>query len=193
MRKPFAILIAASAVLTVACSMLGLGGSKTATGKVTINFTLTRISGPGSNQYAAWVEDEKGLYVKTLFVTDYMTRRQGWKVRQRSLVNWVKAADLKSKTQAEIDAMSTATPKDGRLSLAWDMKDTTGGPVAAGVYVYRIEGCLHDEHNVLWTGKIRVGGGKKKSQATCTYYAEGADKLGKTLISDVSAEYDPSP
>ncbi len=56
-----------------------------ATGKVTVSFTLTRNRERASNQYAVWIEDEVGRYVRTLFVTDYMAHRQGWKVRQQSL------------------------------------------------------------------------------------------------------------
>ena len=190
MKKLF-LLFSVMAVLSFGCSMFGMGGSKTAAGKVTVSFTWTRIPGPGSNQVAVWIENEKGVFVKTIFVTDYTTRRQGWKVRQRSLVNWVKAADLKNKAQADIDAMAGATPKAGRMSLVWDLTDAAGKPVPTGTYLYRTEGCLHDENNVLWTGRIRVGGGRKESLATCTYYPEGADKLGRTLISDVSAVYEP--
>jgi hypothetical protein len=195
MKKCFAVLIAALLILFAGCSMLGMRGSKAkaVTGKVTIGFTLTRISGRGSNQYASWIEDETGRYVRTLFVTDYMTRRQGWKVRQQSLVNWVKAADLNNKQQADIDALSSATPQAGKLSVVWDLKDATGKAVVAGVYVYLIEGCLLNENHVLWTGKIRVGGAKETSQATSIHFPEGADKLGRTLILDVSAVYDPTP
>lgn len=195
MKKCFAVLIAALLVLFAGCSMLGMRDSKAkaVTGKVTIGFTLTRISGRGSNQYASWIEDETGRYVRTLFVTDYMARRQGWKVRQQSLVTWVKAADVKNKPQAEIDALSGATPQAGKLSVVWDLKDATGKAVVAGVYVYRIEGCLLNENHVLWTGKIRVGRAKETSQATSIHFPEGADKLGRTLISDVSAVYDPTP
>ena len=144
-------------------------------------------------KYASWIEDEIDRYVRKLFVTDYMARRQGWKVRQQSLVTWVKAADVKNKPQADIDALSGATPKAGKLSVVWDLKDATGKAVAAGVYVYRIEGCLLNENHVLWTGKIRVGGAKETSQATSIHFPEGADKLGRTLISDVSTVYDPTP
>ena len=195
MKQCFAVLIAALLFLFAGCSMLGMRGSKdkAVTGKVTIDFTLTRISGTGSNQYASWIEDETGRYVRTLFVTDYMARRQGWKARQQSLVNWVKAADVKNKPQSDIDALSGATPKAGKLSLVWDLKDTTGKAAFAGDYVYRIEGCLLNENHVLWTGKIRVGGAKGTSQATSIHFPEGADKLGRTLISDVSAVYDATP
>jgi len=195
MKKHMAVSVAAMCILIAGCSMLGMKGSKTkaVTGKVTVGLTLTRISGPASNQYAVWVEDETGRYLRTLFVTDYMTRRQGWKVRQQSLVTWIKAADVKNKPQADIDALSGATPQAGKHSVVWDLKDAAGQAVTPGIYVYRIEGCLLRENHVLWTGKIRVGGAKETSQAVVSYFPEGAEKLGRTLVSDVSAVYDPTP
>jgi hypothetical protein len=197
MKKYSMIFVAALFVLFAGCSILGMKVQKVsqvkeATGKVTINYTLTRISGMASNQYAVWIEDEAGRYVRTLFVTDYMARRQGWKVRQQSLTTWVKVADVKNTPQEKIDAVSGATPKSGNLSVVWDMKDITGKAVISGVYVYRIEGSLLWEKTVLWTGKIHVGGTQEKSQAIISYFPEGADKVGKTLISDVSAVYEPT-
>ncbi len=161
-----------------------------ATGKVTINYTLARISGSASNQFAVWIEDEAGRYVRTLFVTDYMARRQGWKVRQQSLITWVKMADVANLPQQDIDAVSGATPKPDSLSIVWDLKDSKGKPVVSGVYIYRIEGSIRWENTVLWTGKIRVGGVSETSKATVSYFPEGAEKQG-TLITDVSAVYEP--
>ncbi len=201
MKKLGMVLVAAVLVLLAGCSMQGIKAQKdtqgsrarAATGKVTIGFTLTRISGRSSNQYAVWIEDEAGSHVRTLFVTDYMARRQGWKVRQQSLVTWVKAADVINMPQLDLDAVSGATPQAGELSAVWDLKDRTGKAVIAGVYVYRIEGSLLQANTVLWTGKIRVGGARETSKAVASYFPEGADKLGRILISNVSAIYDPTP
>jgi len=201
MKKYGMIYVTVLLVLSAGCSILGMRAQKgvqgslaqPVTGKVTVSYTLTRISGRASNQYAVWIEDDAGRFVRTLFVTDYMARRQGWKVRQQSLSTWVKVADVKNTVQEEINAVSSATPQSGKLSAVWDLKDAAGKAVVAGVYVYRIEGSLQWENTVLWTGKIRVGSARETSQATVSYFPEGADKLGKTLISDVSAVYEPAP
>ena len=34
-----------------------------------VSFNYQKQAGPGSNQYAVWIENEKGEFVKTLFVT----------------------------------------------------------------------------------------------------------------------------
>jgi len=144
------IFVASLLLLFTGCSILGMRAQKgkqgyqvkEATGNVTINYMLTRISGRASNQYAVWIEDEAGRFIRTLFVTDYMARRQGWKVRQQTLSTWVKVADVKNTPQENIDAVSSATPQSGKLSVVWDLKDVTGKTVVAGIYIYRIEGSL---------------------------------------------------
>jgi hypothetical protein len=184
--------------IAVLCLILILGGTAAAqsqaatAGKVTVNYTLTRIGGIASNQFAVWVEDEAGKYIRTIFVTNYMARRQGWKTRQQSLVNWVKAVDVKNLPKEDVDALSSATPQSGKLSVVWDLKDAAGKQAPAGIYIYRVEACLLWENNVLWTGKINVGNAAETSRAEAIYYPEAAEKLGKTLISDVTAAYEPA-
>ena len=193
MKKCFLIYAAALFILFAGCSIIGqkVSKPKEAAGQVTINFTLTRISGIASNQYAIWIEDDTGKFIRTLFVTDYMARRQGWKVREQTLITWVKATDLKNMSQGEIDAVSSPTPKAGVQTVVWDMKDASGKAVTSGTYVYKIEGSLFWANTELWTGKIKVGGSNQNSQAMVSYFPEGADKLEKVLISDVSASYNP--
>ena len=39
-----------------------------------VSFNYQRQAGPGSNQYAVWIENEKGEFVKTLFFTSYTAK-----------------------------------------------------------------------------------------------------------------------
>ena len=64
-----------------------------------VSFDYQRQAGPGSNQYAVWIENEKGDVVKTLFVTSYTTKgrarggeqpKRGYIVRPACVPTWVK-------------------------------------------------------------------------------------------------------
>ena len=64
-----------------------------------VSFDYQRQAGPGSNQYAVWIENEKGNVVKTLFVTSYTTKgrarggeqpKRGYIVRPACVPTWVK-------------------------------------------------------------------------------------------------------
>ena len=48
--------------------------SENTEGKVEITFDYVKKQGPGSNQYAVWIENEKNEVVKTLFVTSFTTK-----------------------------------------------------------------------------------------------------------------------
>ena len=49
---------------------------------VQINFDYTKRGGFASNQIAVWVEDARGNYIKTIYITDFTGRREGWKKRE---------------------------------------------------------------------------------------------------------------
>ena len=64
-----------------------------------VSFDYQSQAGPCSNQYAVWIEDEKGDVVKTLFVTSYTTKgrarggeqpKRGYIVRPACVPTWVK-------------------------------------------------------------------------------------------------------
>ncbi len=178
-------------LLLIICGNAPTQATTAPAGKATISYTVSRIPGSASNQWAVWIEDDSGKFVRTLFVTDYMARRQGWKVRTQSLVTWVKAADVANMPQQDIDAVSGATPQAGTQTVVWDLKDTAGKSVAPGVYRYLIEGSLIWENTVLYIGNIKVGGARDASKAQVSYFPAGADTLGRTLITEVSAVYEP--
>lgn len=184
---------AALCILTALGCAAAARTPKVPTGKVTITFNLTRIRGTASNQYAVWIEDGAGKFVRTLFVTNYMARREGWKTRRESLVTWVKAADVKNLPKEAIDAVSFATPQTGPQSVVWDLRDAAGAVVAAGTYTYKVEASLLWANTALYTGSIRIGGKGDSSKAALVLFPAGADTLKRTLVSDVAAVYDPAP
>jgi hypothetical protein len=177
--------------LSITLLLFLLGGEVFAkSGIVTISYTLSRKQVWASNQIAVWIEDDKGNFVKTLFATDYMAKKKGFKARPMMCPEWVKAADLHNLAQAQIDAISGPTQKPGKVSLEWDCTDAKGNPVASGVYVYKIEGSIYWENRVLWTGRISVGDKPDFSDAAAVYTPETAPKKGK-IFADVAAKFTP--
>jgi hypothetical protein len=162
------------------------------TGSVVVTFTVTRSHTIASDQWAAWIEDEKGAFVRTLFVTNFLGRRAGWRIRPQLTPTWVVASNVRNTAPAEIDAVSGATPRDGTVSVTWDLRDREGKVVPLGTYRYRVEGNMFWENTVLWTGTIRVGGDPDSTQATAVYSPPEAKDLGP-LITAVGAVYAPAP
>lgn len=166
-----------------------LSAGQESSGTVTISYVLHKIPTIASNQIAVWIEDKDGNYVKTLFATQF-TARGGFKKRLQSLPEWIKTSDWENRSQAEIDAVSGATQRAGTNELLWDLTDNTGKTVAAGTYVYKIEGIIYWENRVIWQGKINVGGERNTSIAEATYFPQDANERG-ILLEQVKAVYSP--
>ena len=64
------------AVAALSLTMLAATATtqKKAATAVEVSFEYERQQGPGSNQYAVWIENEQGEVVRTLFVTSFTTK-----------------------------------------------------------------------------------------------------------------------
>jgi len=177
-------------LIFICIASIPLSSGKEISGTVTISYVLHKIPTMASNQIAVWIEDEDGSYVKTLYATQF-TARGGFKKRTQSLPEWIKKSEWENRSQAEIDAVSGATQQAGMNELLWDLTDSAGKKVAAGTYVYKIEGIIYWENRVIWQGRINVGGEENTSMAQATYFPQDANKRG-ILLEQVKAVYTPS-
>ncbi len=187
MRLRRALLVA---VVAVILPVISFAQSPAASGSVTISYTFSRQSRIASNQYAIWIENENGSFVRTLFATNFAAKRAGWKARPQTLPTWIQAAGVKDLAKKDVDAISGATPKSGTYTIVWDLRDMAGRLVQPGVYKYLVEGNIFWEKRVLWTGTILIGSKPQSSKAAATYSTEGAEKTGN-LLSEVAAAYSP--
>lgn len=156
-------------------------------GFVTISFPYVKQPGDSSNQFAVWVEDEMGRYVKTVFVTDF-TALGGYESREDAVPQWVDKSGIREGTSENIDAVSGATPQTGTKRYEWECVDDIGNPVAEGEYKICVEGTVNKDSQVLYTADIMVGSHAMTAQAQPEYY----ELIGNTdMIGDVTVEYIP--
>jgi len=150
-----------------------------------LTFSYTRLSGTASNQFAVWVEDSQGQFIKTLYATKY-TANGGWKHREASIPVWVKKSGLANLTNAQIDAITGATPKTGMLTYTWDGTDSSGKAVPTGNYVLFLEGTLRWENQVLYRAPISLGKEAMSWEVSVEYKGDaGADR---NMIGDVKVK-----
>ena len=142
------------ALALIAGTVFAEGDANTTPKGIEISFTYQHASIMASNQMAVWVEDADGAVVKTLLVTDFTAGRRGYRNREMSLPAWVAAADPESMSDQEIDAVSCATPGQGRLSYLWDFTDDLGQQVPEGVYTIHVEGTFFWESDVVYTAIV---------------------------------------
>jgi hypothetical protein len=184
MKKHLFILLLLFTILacTVAQDKTAQTGSQAA---AELSFTYTRLSGSASNQFAVWVEDEQGKFIKTLYATKY-TASGGWKRRETSIPVWVKKSGLANLTSAQVDAITGATPKTGTLVYTWDGTDSSGKAVSTGNYVLFLEGTLRWENQVLYRAPISLGKEIMSWAVSAEYKGDaGADRA---MISDVKVK-----
>ena len=165
-------------------SVLVLTGAAAQQAAADIAFSFTRQSGHASNQFAVWIEDSQGKYIKTLYATRY-TANGGWKQRETSIPVWVKKSGLSGIAKAQIDALTAATPVTGILTYTWDGTDSKGASVPAGNYVIFLEGTLRWENQVLYRAPIRLGQGPAEPEVSVEY--TGNPGAEHTMIGNVKA------
>ena len=145
-------------------------------------FTYTRQSGAASNQFAAWIEDTQGKYIKTLYVTKW-TSNGGYSKRPATIPVWVKKADPSKMTKPQIDAVSAATPQTGTVTFTWDGTDSKGAALPTGDYVLVIEGTLRWENQVYYRVPISLGKGPMTPKVNVEYVGDAAAE--RAMIKDV--------
>ena len=192
MKKIFLLCAASLAALwTMATSCT----SENTGGKVEITFDYVKKQGPGSNQYAVWIENEKSEVVKPLFVPSFTTNgpiregepiSRGYTYRPACVPTWVTNAKTAEMTDTELDAFTGATPKEGGIqTFTWDFTDAAGNKVAKGNYKVCVEATLKNEYRILYVGNFSTK--DKAGEISLTETSNGFDEAYAGLIKDVKA------
>jgi hypothetical protein len=160
--------------------------SRVPNGKLYIHFDYEKQPGPGSNQWAVWIEDSEGAIVKTLFVTRF-TADGGYIPRPSCTPLWVAKAHPGDWSQEAIDAISGATPSSGLQSYTWDLTDTNGNSVGAGNYVLMIEATLYGESVVIYKKPFMLGLKEWSLHSEPIYSSD--DETHRNMIRSVVVKY----
>ena len=160
-----------------------------------VSFNYQRQAGPGSNQYAVWIENEKGEFVKTLFVTSYTAKgrsrgaepaKRGYIVRPACVPVWVKDSKAEEKTDMQLDAVTGATPQAGGVqTFTWDFTDEQGKAVPQGIYKVKVEATLIFDSDIVYTGTFSTK--DKPGNITLTSELTKPDEQHKNMVTDVKA------
>ena len=70
-QKKIITVVFAALLLSIIAVAQNQKGKAAKVQSLEVSFNYQKQAGPGSNQYAVWIENEKGELVKTLFVTSY--------------------------------------------------------------------------------------------------------------------------
>jgi hypothetical protein len=189
MKKILSLLI-----VCVASTLVAACASKP--GELEISFNYTKQAGPGSNQYAVWIENASGQVVKTLFVTEFTSKgrsrdgskpARGYTYRTSCAPTWVKHVGAENLTDDEMDAFTGATPaQSGVQTFTWDFTDQDGKPVDKGTYRICLEATYNGNSVVTYTGTVASGQKAGDIELEKSYIEETEDR--KDMVSDVRAK-----
>lgn len=184
-------------VLAILLSVIAMAQSSKKAAKAStleVSFNYQRQAGPGSNQYAVWIENEKGEFVKTLFVTSYTAKgrarggeqpKRGYIVRPACVPTWVKTSKAEEKTDVQLDAVTGATPQSGVQTFTWDFTDEQGKVVPQGTYKVKVEATLIFDSDIVYTGTFSTK--DKPGNITLTSELTKPDEQHKDMVTDVKA------
>lgn len=192
--KLFATILAVM-LLAVPVMVLGIRHQAQKGKCLEVSFDYKRQAGPGSNQYAVWIENEKGDVVKTLFVTSYTTKgrtrpgeqpMRGYVKRPACVPVWVKSAKAEEQTDQQLDGFTGATPKvDGAQIFTWDFSDEAGKAVKKGTYKVLVEATLFGESDIIYSGTFSTRDKAHDIVLTPTLTKE--DENHKDMVTNVKA------
>jgi len=122
---------------------------------------------------AMWLEDDKGQLVKTLYVSQELSSAE-FKMGN-VCPDWVKLAHWETAPKAEIDAVTAPTPNVGSEAKVFDLAALGIPP---GVYRFKFQMHVGEDHNVLFQGTLNAGAGAE------TLKLEKTEGPGKPLVPD---------
>jgi hypothetical protein len=185
-------------ILAILLSMIAVAQSSKKDVKASaleVSFDYQRQAGPGSNQYAVWIENEKGNVVKTLFVTSYTTKgrarggeqpKRGYIVRPACVPTWVKTVKADEKTDQQLDAVTGATPQaGGTQTFTWDFTDEQGKAVPQGNYKVVVEATLFFDSDIIYSGTFSTK--DKEGDIKVTSTLTKGDEQHKNMVTNVKA------
>jgi hypothetical protein len=142
------------------------GGTKNR--KFDIVFHLSDIqSFVPSSQMAIWLEKEDSTFVKTLFLSEYLSYG-GYNINE-ICHDWSSKTRWDDVSKEEFDAVTGATPGVGDVKLKLECQASL---VPEGKYLIFIEVHLVDEFNELYSGVLTISGKKSVANLQVIYKPE---------------------
>ena len=188
MRKVLSLLIlCAASALMASCAPKP--------GSLELSFQYNKQVGPGSNQFAVWIENAEGQVVKTLFVTEFTAKgrsrdgskpARGYTFRTSCVPTWVQHVGAEALSDEQMDAFTGATPAEsGVQTFTWDFTDQAGKPVAKGTFRFYIEATYNGASVVTHTGTVAFGAPAGELPVETSYIEPSEER--KDMITDVKA------
>ena len=164
--------------------------SPSAVGVIDVSFVyMPPTSIEPSYHTAIWLEDEAGTLVRTLYVSNDLSKTE-YQIGQ-ACPDWAKQAHWESAKKTDIDAVTGPTPNVGTGRRTFDLQ-TLG--LAPGRYRFKLQVHIVDAYNILYSGLLVVSDGASGAASEIaleTFYSPSKPPGGTDFVRDVRARYTP--
>jgi hypothetical protein len=171
-------------VLTQAPAQAQASPAATGAGRLEVAFLYMPPTNVDPTYHTAiWLEDANGVLLKTLYVSQELSA--GYYKTGQACPDWVKKAHWDKMPKADVDAVTAPTPNVGSETKVFDLAEYG---VAPGVYQFRFQMHVGEDHNVLYRGTLTVGPANETVKLEMT---QGPGKLlsTDTYVKDVQVRY----
>ncbi|HUX94875.1 MAG TPA: DUF2271 domain-containing protein [Bacteroidales bacterium] len=117
-----------------------------------------------SYQMAIWLETPDSSYVKTLYLSEYLS--YGGYNEPEICYEWSSKAKWDEVTKEEFDAVTAATPSVGDVELKLQCPATI---LPEGKYLIFVEVHLAEEYNELYSCELEITGKKRMNELNVKY------------------------
>ena len=173
------VILSLGLVLITNCRTFQASSSR---GVLDITYRINPIPGTEpSGQAAIWLEDHQGRYLRTVFVSNWLSFG-GYK-RDGICPDWSSVADWGRANEREFDAVTMATPTVGRhtLNVHCDKHN-----LVPGTYRYCVQAHTAERKNVLYRGEITIGGEPQEDEALPVIQSESEEA---SILTGVRARF----
>ena len=155
-----------------------------ATGTISVSFLYMPPNQIEPTYHTAiWLEDEAGALVKTLYVSHDLSSTE-YKLGE-ACPDWVRQAHWEKAAPPLVDAVTGPTPNVGSGALAFDVATFD---LPAGVYRFKLQVHISDTYNVLYSGRLSVGGAENEATLE-VLYSPSRPPGGTDFVRDVRVQY----
>ena len=146
-----------------------------------ISFVMNELEDyPRSDQLVIWMETLDGTFVKSLFVSEYLS--YGGYNHPEICPHWSTSTNWEEASQEEFDASTGATPSIGPVHMEIGL---SADDVPRGEYHVFVEVHLTADYNELYSGKIRLSRKAASSLLEVSYTPEQYHEATYDVLSDV--------
>lgn len=159
--------------------------SKPAKGFLQVTLLLNQVEEiQPSYQTVIWLENEKGEYVRSLYVSEYLS--YGGYHDTTICTDWIKKAKWETMPESMYDLVTQATPPVGTTTFRFSCLEHQ---ILPGRYHVKVLTHLVEKYNIQYDGLLKIGGKEVEAVVHSSHVPEKHPDAKLDALADVTLRY----